>query len=104
VRADLLQEGRSITFDRAAGVLLGESEIEGVAAIGAGRSGESGAESMNQPGNASEVFTTENRKSRFTSTLNWHPNILTTKVPLHLVDENAARQIPCPARKRGASE
>jgi hypothetical protein len=76
---ELLQESRSIAFDQTARVLLGESEIESVAAINAGEPAESGAESMNQPWNASEGFRTKDGQSSFVRTLGGHQNILTIK-------------------------
>ena len=72
---ELRYQSRSVAFDCAARVLLGESEIEGVPAISAGESAESRAESMNQPRNASERFRTKDGQSRLVNTL-LHQNIL----------------------------
>jgi hypothetical protein len=58
--AKLLQEGSTIALDRAAGILFGESEAERVSPICAGKSPDSRAESMNQPGNASQVVRMKN--------------------------------------------
>jgi hypothetical protein len=51
--AKLLQESRSVAFDRAAGILFGESKVESVSPESPRKSANSRTESMNQPWNAS---------------------------------------------------
>ena len=57
--AKLPQQGLSIAFYCAAGVLLGETEIECLSPINAGEPGGARAESMSQPRNARENFRTK---------------------------------------------
>jgi len=75
----LRQKSRSVALDCAARVLLGKPEIEGAPAISAGKSPEPRAESMNQPGNASERFRAKDGKSSLIGTLDGHQNILTIR-------------------------
>ncbi len=74
-----LQEGSTIAFDRTAGILFGESEVERGSPICAGKSPDPRAESMNEPWNASQVFGTKDGQSSFVGTLDGHSNILTIK-------------------------
>ena len=57
-------KGRPVPFDCGARILFGESKIESASTINARRTAESGAESVNQPGNASEDFRTKDGQSR----------------------------------------
>jgi hypothetical protein len=70
--AEFLQEGSSVAFDRAAGILFSESEIERVSPISTGKSANSHAESMNQPRNASHVFRTKDGQSSLINILDGH--------------------------------
>src|SRR5580704_11122967 len=74
---ELRQESCAVAFDCAARVLFSKSKIEGVAAIRAGESTGSRAESMNQPWNPSKNFRTQNIRSSLLCTLGWHQTILT---------------------------
>lgn len=58
--AELLQKSASISFHSPVRVLACKAEIESAAAVEPRESSRSGAESMNQPWNGSEVFRTEN--------------------------------------------
>lgn len=78
--AELAQERRSVAFDGAAGIVFGESEVERVSPVSAGKSADSRAESVNQPWNASKGFRTKDVQSRFFGALSWHQNILTRAV------------------------
>ena len=75
--AEPLQKGHPVAFDGGSGILFRESEVEGIPTIRARRTAKSGAESMNQPGNASEGFRMKNGQSRLCGRLNGHQNILT---------------------------
>ena len=75
--AELPQESLSIAFDRAAGILLGEAEVETAPTISARKPVDSSAESVNQPRNATKGFRTKDGQARLIGVLSWHQNILT---------------------------
>ena len=68
-RADLQQKDRPVAFDSRAGILFGESEIQRLSPINAGRTADASAESVDQPRNVCEVFGTNDRHWRFVDAL-----------------------------------
>jgi hypothetical protein len=71
--AELHQERRSIAFDCAARVLFGESEIERLSPVDAGKTSGSRAETVNQPGNPNQRLGLQDRESRFVELLSHQP-------------------------------
>ena len=92
--AELAQERRSVAFDGAAGIVFGESEVERVSPVGAGKSADSRAESVNQPWNASKGFRTKNSRARFFVSLDGHHDILNRRVNKPLL-ESLVKQLFC---------
>jgi len=62
---DFHQESCSIALDDAVRVLLGKSEIESISPVSSGKSAGPRAETVNQPGNASQGFRAKDGESSF---------------------------------------
>ena len=77
--AELLKESPPVAFDVAALILLGESQIQGVPAIGPRGPSQPGAESMNKPRDASEPLRTKDCCRGLAGTLAGHTPILTSE-------------------------
>ena len=80
IHVEFFQESRTIAFDRRAGVLFREPEIQSVPAVYARRAAHARRKAVNEPGQTAEPIIGKNSDFRFDRGRGWHANYLTKQV------------------------